>query len=231
MKTFVIGDIHGCGNTFNALIEKLSLRKEDRLILLGDYINKGPRSKGVLDLLIHLSLQGYDIVAIRGNHDQKLIDVVKGNVADRWKTDPNLIPTIKSFNVDSPFNIPDDYLEFLASTPFFIETENYYFVHAGFNFHTKDPLMDKPAMLNIKGYSVDRVRLKGKRIIYGHIPRPISKIVEDITNLPDKIGLDSGCVYYKTQDMGELLALEINSMEIFRQKNIDQPYEGGQYKK
>lgn len=231
MKTYAVGDIHGCGNTFAALLEKLSLSKDDQLILLGDYINKGPRSREVLDSIMLLQSKGYKVIPLRGNHDHKLIDEVKGNVAARWATDPNLVCTVKSFGAKNPFEIDRKYLDFLNSTQFYFEGENFYFVHAGFNFHTRDPFLDKPAMLNIKRYPVDRRKLKGKRIIFGHIPRTINQLREELQEMPDRIGLDTGCVYYKTEGMGVLAALEVNSGTLVLQENVDQPYEGGEYKK
>jgi len=51
MKKFAISDIHGCAKTFKALLKKINFSKEDELYLLGDYIDRGPDSKGVIDYI------------------------------------------------------------------------------------------------------------------------------------------------------------------------------------
>jgi serine/threonine protein phosphatase 1 len=77
-RTFVIPDIHGCSLTlWQLLFHKLGLQKSDTLYLLGDYIDRGPDSKGVIDSILELQRDGYDVQAIKGNHEQMLIDFVE----------------------------------------------------------------------------------------------------------------------------------------------------------
>ncbi len=69
MRKLAIGDIHGCNKTFKALLDQINLSKDDELTLLGDYIDRGPDSKGVIDTIINLQSSGYQVRALRGNHD------------------------------------------------------------------------------------------------------------------------------------------------------------------
>ena len=70
-KQWVIPDIHGCVRTLRALIEQLVIpAKDDTLYFLGDFVDRGPDSKGVLDYVMGLEDQGYNIVALKGNHEE-----------------------------------------------------------------------------------------------------------------------------------------------------------------
>ena len=73
MSRYAIGDIHGGAKTFCALLEKIYLQREDRVYLLGDYVDRGPNSRGVLDIILKLKEAGFGIFALRGNHEDMLI--------------------------------------------------------------------------------------------------------------------------------------------------------------
>ena len=69
-RRIAIGDIHGCSKTFKLLIEnEIQLNKNDQLFLLGDYIDKGKRSKEVLDYILHLIESGFSVFPLMGNHE------------------------------------------------------------------------------------------------------------------------------------------------------------------
>ena len=74
-RTFVIADIHGCNKTLRALIEnKLVPSKEDQFIFLGDYIDRGPDTKGVISYLISIKESFRNSVFLRGNHEQMFLE-------------------------------------------------------------------------------------------------------------------------------------------------------------
>jgi len=73
-----IGDIHGCLRALERLIERISPGEYDKLIFLGDYIDRGPDAKGVVDFLLQLSRRT-QCVFLRGNHEQMLLDVIDNN--------------------------------------------------------------------------------------------------------------------------------------------------------
>ena len=74
MATYAFGDVHGYRRTLCALLAKLGLVSGDRLIFVGDYVDRGPDSTGVIDEIIGLERSGYDVVKLRGNHDEWFID-------------------------------------------------------------------------------------------------------------------------------------------------------------
>ena len=73
MRQFTISDIHGCNISFNALLDQIGLTTADELFLLGDYIDRGPDSKGVLDTIIGLRSNGYKVRCLMGNHDEAIL--------------------------------------------------------------------------------------------------------------------------------------------------------------
>src|SRR5687768_14925169 len=73
MRTLAIGDIHGCSKALDTLLKLVNLAADDQLIALGDYINRGPDSIGVLNRLIEIHSSGR-LIALCGNHEQMLLD-------------------------------------------------------------------------------------------------------------------------------------------------------------
>jgi len=70
MRQIAISDIHGCARTFQALLDKIQLSTNDQLYLLGDYIDRGPDSKGVIDTILGLINAGYRVQTLMGNHEK-----------------------------------------------------------------------------------------------------------------------------------------------------------------
>lgn len=223
MKRYVITDIHGCARTFRSLLGKLRLRPEDHLYLLGDYIDRGPDSKGVLDLIMELSAEGYYVYPLRGNHEQFLLDSISDRyVFDNWAGYNGGHATLKSFGVALVREIPEKYLSFLAALPYYITLDDYYLVHAGFNFDLPDPFGDREAMLFIRDFPVSEKDLGGRKILHGHTPTPLDVIQ---TKIEEKealaYNLDNGCVFRHRPGLGHLVALELNAWELFVQPNTE----------
>ena len=95
-RRFVVADIHGCAATFTELLAQLDVQRCDTLYLRGDYIDRGPHSKGVLDQILALLADGYALCPLRGNHEQLLLDaldnpkVFRHNVCQLKKKDSPL---------------------------------------------------------------------------------------------------------------------------------------------
>jgi len=224
MRSFAISDIHGCNKTFRTLIEKINLQKQDQLFLLGDYINKGPDSKGVLDFIFELKHKGYKVFPVKGNHDQMLLNAQRGFDLDSWFKEAEKKSTLDSFNVSTPLKIPSIYVQFLKEFPLYYQTDRYYLVHAGFDFTKANFLEDENFILNANSYKVDLTKTEGKKVINGHVPHTIKNILDIIQRNENAIKIDAGCVYYKNEELGNLIALNLNTNEIIVQKNIDLPY-------
>ena len=109
MARYATTDLHGCLLTFQRLVEdKLQLTRHDELYVLGDYVNKGPNSRDVIDYLQQLQADDYHVVCLRGNHDQELLDVARGTTAQDWAPKSDLHMTLQSFGVRAATAIPPE---------------------------------------------------------------------------------------------------------------------------
>ena len=221
-RQFAISDIHGCLKTFRKLVlEVIILTKEDTLFLLGDYINKGADSRGVLDFIFELQNSGYKLKCLRGNHEQYLIDGLNYSWERIAFLNRGGRETLQSFGVENINQIPEKYLSFIQSLPFFFETENHLLIHAGLNFDLDDPYKDEFSMLNIRRMEVDMKKTGNKNIIHGHVPNSYMDIENALSFHDNHISIDGGCVYSHIQVLNHLIALEINSGLLYLHKNID----------
>ncbi len=217
-RRFVIGDIHGCIQTLNALLEKIALTKKDEIVFVGDYIDRGPDSKAVVDKILYLIDNGFTVIPLRGNHEQMLIDALN-NIDNffKWLSNGSM-ETLLSFGIELPADLPEHYLKFFKSLHYYKEYEDFIIVHAGMNFRIGDPFRDKDAMLWTRCKYIDTKAAGGRRLIVGHTPTPLAEIKKRL--LDEYIRIDGGCVYSGIRpDSGYLCALELNSMELFYEAN------------
>jgi serine/threonine protein phosphatase 1 len=230
-RRLVIGDIHGCSKTLRELLKKkIRISREDQLYFLGDYIDRGPDSKGVLDYLIELKEDGYQTLFIRGNHEEMLIESLSSDTYFHPWIYNGGGATLKSFGLSQEeyLKLPGDeklpakYMEFLSHTTYYIELEKCFIVHAGFNFHDDNPFHDMDAMIWSRNMDYDRYKAKGKPVVHGHTPTSLDSIRMTLFS-PERtlINLDAGCVYTDYADMGYLVGLDIDSMQLFVQGNIE----------
>ena len=227
MSIWAISDIHGCAVTFEALLKRIRFTREDTLFLLGDYMDRGPRSKEVLDSILRLREEGYAVECLLGNHDWVMLHALaepNTEEAFNWKNYFGGQATLQSFGVASLQSIEVKYIELLQSMKYYIEYQNLILVHAGLNLGIADPLLDTEAMLWMR-YEDRKVnkRWLGERIIvHGHTPhsrRRVQRQVEERAMNP-VIGIDNGCVYLRP-GMHHLCALELNTMELVFVPNRD----------
>jgi serine/threonine protein phosphatase 1 len=127
--------------------------------------------------------------------------------------------TLKSFGVEDGCEIPFPYRQVVESFPYFIELEEFILVHGGLNFSNADPLTDTEAMLWSRDRKVITELIGGKRVIGGHTPVKREEIIRSLSK--DHIMLDNGCVYKEEPGLGSLTALELNSMTLLFQENLD----------
>ncbi len=227
MSTWAITDIHGCANTFAALLRRISFARQDTLFLLGDYIDRGPHSKQVLDMILELRAAGHHVECLLGNHDWVLLhalDEPDTEEAYNWKSRFGGKATLRSFGVASEQEIPAQYIDLLESMDYYREYKDVLLVHAGLNLRAANPLADREAMLWIRygDRRVNRDWLGDRIIVHGHTPRPrrkIQKQVEEFSKRP-VISIDNGCVYQR-HGMNHLCALELDTMELVFEQNVD----------
>lgn len=225
MRIFAISDIHGCLKTFKALLRQLNLRFEDQIVLVGDYVDRGPDSKGVIDYILELQKNGFNIIPLRGNHEEMMIKGLRNSEARfDWLRNGGT-ETADSYLVNDKITIPNTHLQFLEDLPYFRYTDQFIFVHAGLNMKLLEPLEDKHSMLWIRGWyeRIDRQWLGNRIIVHGHTPMPKVKIEFSLKNLDrlPVINIDAGCVFKEARGLGHLCAVELTAMKLYFQPNIE----------
>lgn len=134
--------------TFQALLDKINLRLEDCLYLLGDYVDRGPDSKGVLDIIIQLAEAGYDVRPIRGNHDDMMLHCATGNhdtFSDYWMEGCGR-EALESFGVEHPVDLPFCYVTLIESMPYIRFDDQFIFVHAGLDMNKSNPITESSSI-------------------------------------------------------------------------------------
>jgi len=227
-KTWIIPDIHGFVTTLKTMVEQqIKPDKSDRLVFLGDYIDRGPDSKGVLDFIIQLQAKGYNIVPLKGNHEDTCVKTWEAERERRlpagWWSKSQLqkawesfggIQTMKSFNVTRVADIPEKYIRWMAALDYFLETESLVAVHAGLNFNIDDPFSDIRSMLWIREFSVKPEKIDHKILVHGHMPVDLKTIDQSVRKEnPVSVDLDNGIYVKHLSGYGHLVALEANSMK------------------
>ena len=222
-RLYAIGDVHGCIDALNELlikIQKDAKGEKHKIIFLGDYVDRGPDSKAVIEKLMDLEQQNgphLEYIFLRGNHEDLF-----------FRGDHNWIyngggTTINSYSKDDVIyeGIMNNHRSWLQEHTKFYHTEDkYLFVHAGMNPHVKhmETVTDEEYMWSRAWTSYDGIFSCGYFVIHGHTP------VEVPHKLTAQLNIDTGCAYGKAHPQyGKLTAVCIHdSNEII--KNIDLDY-------
>jgi serine/threonine protein phosphatase 1 len=159
-------------------------------------------------------------MAVRGNHEDMLLRAA-GNLweLETWIANGGRA-TLASFQVDYPGEIPRPYRSYLRSLPYYLLLDDFVIVHAGLNFDVSDPFSDTEAMLWQRDCVVDQKRTGGRRLVSGHTAITRKQVEASLGT--NRVMLDNGCVFANDRPgMGSLVALELNTMTLAFQENID----------
>lgn len=235
-KQWVIPDIHGCVKTLRTLVEEqIRPARYDELYFLGDYIDRGPDSKGVIDYIRKLQQDEFTIIPLKGNHEDFVISLYEdemksagswfrlfpGNKRKAW-VEVGGKETLKSFGIQTVKEIPPEYIEWMKGLKHFVELDKFILVHAGLNFKLDNPFEDQRSMLWVRDFEIDPSKIGNRKVIHGHVPVNMELIVQSIKNSYFKfIDLDNGPYIFERDGFGCLVALELNSMELVIQDNRD----------
>lgn len=195
-RIFAVGDIHGCHAKLARLLEALPLEPEgDQLVFLGDYINRGPDTRAVLDLLLELGEKRPDTVFLQGNHEETLLGYARTG-------DMDLLPLLRSMGVEATLKsygaalpdtlrdlsfMPREHVEFLLRLEPHYRAGGYLFVHAGVN-PKGDLAPDCPAgeSLTVRGMFLSCAPGGPETVVFGHTGFDTPFVA------PGKIGVDTG---------------------------------------
>jgi len=226
MNKYAVSDIHGCLKTFKALLKKINFTKEDQLYILGDYIDRGPHSKGVFDYILELQNEHFQIFCLRGNHDQMMLDAIHSMKWQRNWLQNGGWTTVESFDAKLFSDIPMQYFDFIKEMPYYIEVDNYILVHAGFSFDMPNPFDELHSMLWQRNW-YDKINyhwLQDRMIIHGHTPtsKEDVKVMLSNFNKTQYLNIDTGCVYKgRMKGLGYLTCFDLGKKELIFQESLD----------
>ncbi len=226
MRKIAVSDIHGCALTFDALLDKIALSTTDELYLLGDYVDRGPDSKGVIDIILELRSRGQKVICLKGNHEDMMLKAINDNESyHEWRKSWGGKETLASFGAFSITELPPPYFEFLNQLLYYIEVDEFILVHAGLNFQTTNPLIPNESMLYSRYWynKMDYDWLNDRVVVHGHTPVAKSEIEDMLEHLTFRmvINIDCGCFANHLPGKGYLCAFDITNRELIFQPSID----------
>jgi serine/threonine protein phosphatase 1 len=222
---YAVGDIHGEVELLEELLAAIPHRPGDCFVFVGDYVDRGPDSRGVVERLVQFSGER-ECVFLLGNHESMFLDFLGWQSPDYFAGDAFLMNggdrTLASygyFDLDDPiqenFELPKTHEEFYRSLKLHHRDGDYLFVHAGVG---RDLVGEadidyalrraEPEDLLWDRTSVDLPHRLGVTIVYGHTPAPDFAVR---WNIPYSIGIDTGAVYG-----GRLTAIRLPDETLFQ---------------
>ncbi|RLA81969.1 MAG: serine/threonine protein phosphatase [Deltaproteobacteria bacterium] len=208
-RYFAIGDIHGCLSSLEALLERLNPLldpEEDAIVFVGDYVDRGPDPRGVIERIIKLREEFPNVICLMGNHEDMLLNwVTKGEDLELYLYNGGG-STIRSYSGGGSFQLPPSHLEFLKSLLLYYETDHYLFVHAGLRPGIPLQRQERFDLLWIRGDFIFSRHDFGKIVVFGHTP------LREPLVMDNKIGIDTGAVYGGRLTCVELPALRFYSV-------------------
>lgn len=200
-RIIAIGDIHGCSAALASVVEAMQIRPEDTLVPLGDYIDRGPDSRGVIEMLIRLEEECI-LVPILGNHEEMLFAARESPAELQFWLRFGGDAALASYGVARPQEIPDRHYRFLRRCRDYYETTDHIFTHA---YYVPSVAMAAQPPGVLRWTSLPRVpepHVSGKVVVVGHTPQTDGEVLD----LPFLKGIDTFC-----HGDGWLTALDVTS--------------------
>lgn len=207
-RLLAIGDIHGCSAALETLLEAVAPNAEDTVVTLGDYVDRGPDSRGVVDRLVELS-RHTRLIPLQGNHEQMMFDVLEGRAPYQSWLQHGGVATLDSFGFDGSFDFltPEQHAFFDSLVDYF-ETDTHFFVHASYD--AQVPLSEQTVEV-IRWRSlrdlIPEPHISGRIAVVGHTANHKGRIYD----FGHVIGLDTYCY-----GGGVLTAMDMKSGEIWQ---------------
>lgn len=209
-RTLAIGDIHGCDRALDALLRAISLQDSDRIITLGDYVDRGPGSPAVIERLIQLRGE-CELISIRGNHEIMMLSALQDPTQLRFWLESGGRQTLEAYGGDIEA-IPAEHIDFLQSCRTHFEGDNFFCIHA--NYSPRLPLDQQPDY-TMYWEHLDAFfpppHISGKTAIVGHTPQRHGQVLET----EHLICIDTYCY-----GGGFLTAVDLSTGDLW-QSNID----------
>ncbi len=209
-RVLAIGDVHGCSMALETLLSAIDLQLEDTLVMLGDYGDRGPDTKGVLNCLIALS-RNCHLVALRGNHEQMMLAARENHesLLD-WEQNGGEA-TLQSYG--SLKSIPREHWDFIEHQCVdYWECDTHFFVHG--NVYPNLPLWEQPTYKLYWGrFDNAKPHESGKIMVCGHTSQK--------DGLPRNLGY-AVCIDTGVYETGWLSCLDISTGIIWQANQFRQ---------
>ncbi|MCC6220760.1 MAG: serine/threonine protein phosphatase [Deltaproteobacteria bacterium] len=219
-RVFAVGDIHGCPDEVWHLVEYLGRKEgfcdDDAIIFLGDYIDRGPDSKGVIELMIEFRKRFRNAYFLKGNHEDMLLSFLEfgGRMGEAFLYNGGL-ETMQSYCIsvfsaprDMVNMFPEEHFKFFCSLGSAVRTNGEVYVHAGLN---PEVPMEKQIGDDVFWIRDEFIACKhgfDLTVVFGHTPHR-----EVFVHLPYKVGIDTGLVFGN-----KLSCLELKSRRVYQIK-------------
>jgi serine/threonine protein phosphatase 1 len=198
-RVLAVGDIHGCAEELQVLLDGLDLGGGDTVVCVGDYVDRGPDSRGVIDLLLALQARpDVSTVFLRGNHEDMCLDFLGrgGRHGEAWRVNGG-VTTLQSYDIDpyvsgveAAARLPEAHLAFLDALVPWHATPGHLMVHAGIRPGRPFAEQTEEDLYWIREEFIHRSHGLPYTVVFGHTPQR-----QVLVDLPYKIGIDTGCVY------------------------------------
>jgi len=198
--TYAIGDIHGCLDKLRRLMLRCEEHADGRpvsFVFVGDYIDRGPQSCGVIDCLIDLKMQhGENVVTLTGNHEAMALAAIDGSGPVRLWLAQGGLATLASYGVAEASELPRAqvaraHVDWLRALPLSYDDGRRFFVHAGVNPDAPLDAQDDFDLLWIREPFLSHGGDHGRLIVHGHTP--LADGVPDLRG--NRLNLDTGAVF------------------------------------
>jgi serine/threonine protein phosphatase 1 len=192
MLTYAIGDVHGCLDKLVRLLARCrahAAAEPSRFVLVGDYIDRGPDSRGVIAALLALQRE-QDVICLRGNHEAMVLDTLETSDHTLWLRNGGG-DTLASYGVTRAAELPAAHLDWFAGLRLTFDDGRRLFVHAGVNPSLPLDRQDERDLVWIREPFLSSTRDYGRLIVHGHTPLT--------TGLPDhrtnRLNIDTAAVF------------------------------------
>jgi serine/threonine protein phosphatase 1 len=215
-RLFMIGDIHGCLRELTVLLNHLeqeaAIGSEDLVVFAGDYIDRGPESKQVIDYLLEFKQRHPQTVFLKGNHEDMLLDYLgyegRGGTVYLVNGGEDTLLSYGAVDSEQMSNpkefFPQEHLDFFQQLISYFAIGDWILVHAGLSPLAPLEEQDEEDLLWIRDEFIMNIHRFNKTVVFGHTP-----FENVLLHLPYKIGIDTGLVYGNRLSCVELINQQI----------------------
>jgi serine/threonine protein phosphatase 1 len=214
-RTIAIGDVHGCAAALRGLLERIEPQADDTIVMLGDCVDRGPDSRGVIEEVLALGVR-CRLVPLLGNHEEMMLNYLDGRAQpDNWLLCGGQAVLDSYLAADGQPLVPQAHVDFIRSWGDYWETDTHFFVHAGY--HPNQPLSGQRWHVwrwHSLRDAIPEPHASGKIAVVGHTSQKSGEIL-DVGHL---ICIDTYCY-----GGGWLTALEPTTGRIWQVDSQGQP--------